>query len=121
MKSRILFIVVSTFLVSSQSHAGLQLSPFVVVQDNFIGGSLGATRHSINLFERIGCHDFGSSIYCIATNSVNTTRTCVSLHPPHINSVRGINEDAVISVVINSDGTCQSIAVEHSSKYPPKR
>ena len=124
MKSRI-FMSATAFAallsISAIAAAGTRWGYQVSINDGsrYAVGTMTDARGSADVNQMIGCHHNTSFASCHATNSAGLSRSCTTTNAALIEVIRSISPESYIYFVWNTDGTCNYVLVENSSRWKP--
>jgi hypothetical protein len=82
-------------------------------------GTMTDARGSSDNQQAIGCYHNATNGGCYATNSSGLSRTCSTSNPSLLNVIRAIGPESYIYFQWNTDGTCNYVLIENSSRFKP--
>lgn len=82
-------------------------------------GTMTDARGSADSQQAIGCYHNATNAGCYATNAAGVTRTCSTSNPALLTVIRSISAESYLYFQWNTDGTCNYVLVENSSRFKP--
>lgn len=82
-------------------------------------GTMTDARGSADNNQLIGCYHNASFAGCYVTNAAGLGRSCTTSNPALIDVIRTIGPESYIYFQWNTDGTCNYVLIENSSRFKP--
>lgn len=124
MKSRVFMsaaALAALLSVAAIAQAGTRWAYQVSINDGsrYAVGTMTDARGSADYNQSIGCYHNTASATCYATNSAGLSRSCTTSNVAMIDVIRSISSESYIYFMWNTDGTCNYVLVENSSRWKP--
>jgi hypothetical protein len=121
MYSKYIAVLVLALVAAGSATAGQRLVYQVFVSDasRYANGAIADARGSADAQQSIGCYYNQYSATCFATTSTGLSRSCSTGNTALIEIVRSIGPESYIYFQWNTDGSCNYILVENSSRFKP--
>ncbi|MFZ5638425.1 MAG: hypothetical protein ACOY82_17750 [Pseudomonadota bacterium] len=124
MKSRVFMsaaALAALLSVAAIAEAGTRWAYQVSISDvsRYAVGTTTDARGSADVNQSIGCNHNTTFASCYATNSAGLSRSCTTSNAALIDVIRSIGSESYIYFTWNTDGTCNYVLVENSSRWKP--
>lgn len=121
MQPKSLFALVLVALAAGTATAGQRFVYPVNVNDasRFANGAVADARGSADTQQSIGCYTNQYTASCFATTATGLSRSCSTGNAGLIEMARSVGPESYIYFQWNTDGTCNYILVENSSRFKP--
>jgi hypothetical protein len=114
-------LLVALVAASGTAAAGQRLVLPVNINDTsrYANGTIADARGSADSQQWLGCLYNTSIGICYAANATGVSRSCSTSNPDLLNIIRSLTPESYIYFQWNTDGTCNYILVENSSRFKP--
>ncbi len=121
MHRKYFFALALAALAAGTATAGQRWVYTVSVNDTsrFANGAVADVRASADTQQSIGCYSNQYTASCFATTATGLSRSCSTGNAALIEVARSVGPESYIYFQWNTDGTCNYILVDNSSRFKP--